>query len=155
MKRFLLIIALLLSAVTLTNAQSGFNVNKLFDGRYKHSSNATEIVVKGRQADALNLRLYHSMSIVNDAQAARFVEQLVIKDGARANSKEVEYRGGHLYYGFYVFNRKDDDDCNRYILYLNQNLAHKQPVNDKVMMIYLESDQNSRYIKKLIKNSEI
>jgi len=129
-------------------AQEGLNINRLFDGRFKKATGATEIIVTGHQAREIGLTVYHSLSVTDMGQA-ELIESLVAKDGARAIDKEVEYRNGQLYYGFYSMKKKKREN-NRYIFYLNQNLARKSPKNT-VTLIYMEGSANAEKIKKLIR----
>jgi hypothetical protein len=85
---------------------------------------------------------------VTDKTQAEIIENLVVKDGAQAVDKEVEYRNGQLYYGFYTMKKMKSD--NRYIFYLNQNLARKSPKN-AVTLIYMEGRASANEIKKLIR----
>lgn len=147
MKRITIIIMTCLLTTMATMAQTGLNINRLFDGRYKKAAGATEIIVTGVQAREIGLTIYHSLSVTDKSQA-ELVEGLVIKDGAQAIDKEVEYRNGQLYYGFYMMKKSKRD--NRYIFYLNQNLARKSPKNI-VTLIYMEGLASQDEIKKLIR----
>ncbi len=147
MKRITIIIMTCLLTTMAAMAQTGLNINRLFDGRYKKAAGATEIIVTGVQAREIGLTIYHSLSVTDKSQA-ELVEGLVIKDGAQAIDKEVEYRNGQLYYGFYMMKKSKRD--NRYIFYLNQNLARKSPKNI-VTLIYMEGLASQDEIKKLIR----
>ena len=61
---------------------------------------------------------------------------------------QVEYRNGQLYYGFYTMPKRKSE--NRYIFFLNQNLARKTPKN-AVTLIYMEGEASADKIKKLIR----
>ncbi len=147
MKRIIIIILTCLLTTMAVMAQNGLNINRLFDGRYKKAAGATEIIVTGRQAREIGLTVYHSVSVTDKTQA-EIIENLVVKDGVQAVDKEVEYRNGQLYYGFYVLSRQHSS--NRYIFFLNQNLARKAPKNN-VTLIYMEGKVNADKIKKLIR----
>ena len=147
MKRTTIIILACLLTSMAAMAQKGLNINRLFDGRFKKSTGATEIIVTGYQAREIGLVIYHSLS-VTDKNQAELVESLVVKDGVQAVDKEVEFRNGQLYYGFYTMKKNKSD--NRYIFYLNQNLARKSPKN-VVTLIYMEGPADSERIKKLIR----
>ena len=147
MKRITIIILTCLLTFMAAMAQSGLNINRLFDGRYKKSAGATEIIVTGVQAREIGLTVYHSVSVTDKTQA-EIIENLVVKDGIQAIDKEVEYRNGQLYYGFYTLKKNKRD--NRYIFYLNQNLARKSPKNT-VTLIYMEGEASAEKIKKLIR----
>ena len=148
MKRFSLIIFISILATLPVLAQSGLNINSLFDGRYKKDPNATELIVTGSGAKEINLKVYHSLKVTQKSQQ-NLVESLVVKDGVKAVDKEVEYRNGQLYYGFYCLPATKNGE-NRYIFYLNQNLAHKAPKN-MVTLIYMEGKATPEQIKQLIR----
>ena len=147
MKTVLFIMVLTLLAVTPAQAQKGFNINALLNGRFKHSPHATEIVVTGSKAAKIGLDVYHSLSMT-DMALTPIIMKAVKADGVKATTKEVEYRGGSLYYGFYVFT--SPKGYNRFVFYLDQSLARKQPVS-KVTLIYMAGNVSSDYIKKLIR----
>jgi len=147
MKRTTIIILACMLTTMAAMAQTGLNINHLFDGRYKKAAGATEIIVTGSQAHEIGLTIYHSISVTEKAQA-EIIENLVVKDGAKAIDKEVEYRNGQLYYGFYTLPKYKRS--NRYIFFLNQNLARKSPKN-VVTLIYMEGEASAERIKKLIR----
>lgn len=128
-------------------AQKGLYINSLFDGRFKKATGATEIIVTGYQAREIGLDVYHSLSVTDKGQA-ELVESLVVKDGVQAIDKEVEFRSGQLYYGFYTMKKAKGN--NRYIFYLNQRLARKSPKN-VITLIYMEGEASVEQIKKLIR----
>ena len=97
----------------------------------------------------MGLNTYHSISLNNaKKQDVSSIVELVIKDGAQAIDKDVEYRNGQLYYGFYTL--KPNKRNKRYIFYLNQNLARKSPKNI-VTVIYMEGKKSPEEVKKLIR----
>lgn len=147
MKRITIIILTCLLTSMAAMAQKGLNINRLFDGRYKKAAGATEIIVTGVQAREIGLTVYHSVSVTDKTQA-EIIESLVVKDGVQSIDKEVEYRNGQLYYGFYTLKKNKGE--NRYIFYLNQNLARKSP-KSVVTLIYMEGEASADKIKKLIR----
>ncbi len=147
MKRTTIIFLTFLLTTMAAIAQNGLNIERLFDGRYKKAAGATEIIVTGSQAREIGLTIYHSVSVTDKTQA-EIIENLVVKDGVQAIDKEVEYRNGQLYYGFYTMPKHKRN--NRYIFFLNQNLARKSPKN-AVTLIYMEGSASAGKIKKLIR----
>lgn len=153
MKRKFLITIMVLMVSLAAMAQSGLQINALFDGRFRKSPKAVEIVVTGKEANTIKLTTYRSLSLTDDNEAAVLMESLVVKDGVTAIDKEVEYRGGKLYYGFYTLTPikvGKKSQLNRYIFYLNQNLHRNNPEN-KVTLIYMEGWASAEYIKGLIR----
>lgn len=148
MKRISIIIIICTVATLPAIAQSGLHINSLFDGRFKKDPNATELIVTGAGARDINLKVYHSLKVTQKSHQ-NLIESLVVKDGVKAVDKEVEYRSGQLYYGFYTL-PPTKSKTNRYIFYLNQNLAHNSPKN-MVTLIYMEGKATAEQIKKLIR----
>ena len=148
MKRITIIITVLALTTLPAVAQSGLNINALFDGRYKKNPYATELIVTGPSAQEIGLEVYHSLKVTEKEQQD-LIERLVSKDGATAIDKEVQLRNGKLYYGFYTLS-KTKKGRNRYIFFLNQNLAKNAPKN-MVTLIYMEGNASPEKIKKLIR----
>lgn len=156
MKRIIIILLTGLLTASAAMAQEGLNINKLFDKNLKtdewvtHELNGiTEIIVTGKKAKEMGLSTYHSVSIKSGTKQEREpFEKLVLKDGAQALDKDVEYRNGQLYYGFFTL--KPNKHNKRYIFYLNQNLAKKSPKNI-VTVIYMEGKKSPEEVKKLIR----
>ena len=148
MKRITIIIAVMALATLPVLAQSGLHINSLFDGRFKKNPYAAEYIVTGPAASDIDLEIYHSLKVTEKEQQD-LIESLVTKDGATAIDKEVQLRNGKLYYGFYTLS-KTKKGRNRYIFFLNQNLAKKSPKN-MVTLIYMEGTASPEQIKKLIR----
>lgn len=146
MKRAILILVAVAAILPFSiNAQTGLKINDLFGKHYRDMEGVSETMVKGRMQD-MNLSLYHSMTFTDHSELAPTIEKLVASDGAAAQSKEVRYKNGRLYYGFYQLSRKADG-TNRYILYLNRHL-----VGDKrIMLLYLEGKASVDEVKKILK----
>jgi len=140
---FLLFVALM--AALPAAAQTGLNVNALFDGRYRNNKSAVETIIKGEQLSKYNLTTYHSLTLTGLPDAATEIERLVAKDGANSLSKEVSYRQGRIYYGFYSL--PDYKGLHRYLFYLNQNLNK----GNKILLIYIDGVAGTAYVKKLLK----
>ena len=148
MKQITIILTMMALATMPVLAQSGLNINSLFDGRYKTNPYAAEYIVTGPAAWEIDLEVYHSLKVTQKEQQD-LIESLVNKDGATAIDKEVQLRNGKLYYGFYTLS-KTKKGRNRYIFFLNQNLAKKSPKN-MVTLIYMEGKATPTQIKKLIR----
>lgn len=156
MKRIGIIIMACLLTTIVSMAQEGLNINKLFDKDLKAKEwvtierhGVTEILVNGNKAKEMGLSIYHSLSVAQGTKSQwEPIEKLVEKDAAQALDKDVEYRNGQLYYGFYTL--KPNKRNKRYIFYLNQNLARKSPKN-VVTVIYMEGKKSPEEVKKLIR----
>ena len=156
MKRSIFIILTCLLTYMMAMAQQGLNINRLFNEDLKTDewvtqelNGKTEIIVTGKKAREMGLSTYHSISLNNGKKQDREnIESLVKKDGAQAIDKDVEFRNGQLYYGFYTL--KPNKNNKRYIFYLNQNLSRKSPKN-VVTVIYMEGKKSPEEVKKLIR----
>ena len=156
MKRSLFIILTCLLTYMTSVAQQGLNINRLFNENLKTDewvtqelNGKTEIIVTGKKAKEMGLSTYHSISLNSGKKQDREnIEALVLKDGTQALDKDVEYRNGQLYYGFYTL--KPIKSNKRYIFYLNQNLSRKSPKNI-VTVIYMEGKKSPEEVKKLIR----
>lgn len=151
MKKLLMLFIAGVASVT-AMAQSGLNINALFDGRYLDCPQATETIVKGQQLAGTGLSLYHSLTLVDMPDEARSVEALVTRDGAKAFDREVSYRNGGLYYGFYQLSDPSTMhlpglSTNRYILFLNMHRAK----GNKIIVIYLEGEASHDEVKQILK----
>lgn len=144
MKHLIIIFIAMIASLTAA-AQTGLNVDALFDGRYRDNKSAVETIIKGEQLRKYDLSTYHSLTLADMPEAAAEIEQLVEKDGARAISREVSYRQGHLYYGFYQL--PPYKGLSRHLFYLNQNLNK----GNKIMLIYLDGIATTEFVKKLLK----
>lgn len=151
MKRIFTIMLLCAMFSVSALAQSGLHVNKLFS-KYRKMPNAVEVYVTGQEAERLKLSLYRSLTLTSYVDGDLLLEPSVVKDGVSALDKEVEYRDGKLYYGFYTLPARKfgNETVNRYLFYLNQNLANKKSVN-KITIIYLEGKADADFIKSLIR----
>ena len=148
MKRITILITVMALTILPVLAQSGLHINSLFDGRYKTNPYAAECIVTGPAAWEIDLEVYHSLKVTQKEQQD-LIESLVNKDGATAVDKEVQLRNGKLYYGFYTLS-KTKKGRNRFIFFLNQNLAKQSPRN-MVTLIYMEGKASPAQIKKLIR----
>jgi len=104
MKRIILLLFIHLAAMIggMAWAQTGLPIDALFHGNYKDAPSSTEIVVTGKRAASMGLTVYRSLTINAGCNAADQVRRVVIRQGTQAASREVEYRQGNLYYGYYA-----------------------------------------------------
>ncbi len=147
MKRIILTTVIAAMCAVTAMAQSGLKIATLLGGNLGKQAGYTEIVVTGSKAAQVGLDVYHSLATTVAANVPA-MERAVTSDGSKAVSKEVEYRGGHLYYGYYVLPRKNG--TGRFIFFLNQSLAHSNP-QQNATLIYMEGNVSSAQIKRLIK----
>lgn len=145
-KALLIIIAASAFFPLCMHAQSGLNINKIFTDHYRDMKGATETMVVKDQLRNMNLSLYHSITFKDHPELGGTIERLVAADGAKAASKEVRYKNGHLYYGFYSLGATAGG-LNRYIIYLNGHLNG----DNRIMLLFLEGKAKSEQVKKMLK----
>lgn len=145
MKRLLTLTLIGLLVALAAAAQKGLGINELFDGRFRSDSDVKETIIKSSDLEDYDLTLYHSLTLTGKPDLVGIIEPLVSRDGTSASDREVSYRNGHLYYGFYSLRPKGDK--NRYIVYLNQHPAG----GNKIILIYLEGEASADKVKKMIK----
>lgn len=144
MKRLIILATIILAAAVTSLAQEGLDINSLFDGRFRTVDSAQETIISGGDLEAYDIDLYHSLTLRAMPDAAAVIEPLVTRDGARAADREVSFRDGALYYGFYTLPKRKG--VNRYIIYLNQHPAG----GDKIILLYLEGKASAATVRKLI-----
>ncbi|OKY86333.1 MAG: hypothetical protein BHV69_02640 [Bacteroidales bacterium 52_46] len=126
-------------------AQDRLNIGALFDGRYHDEPRASETQISGDKLERYALSLYRSLTLTDYPEAAADIEPLVTRDAAKAVDREVSYRDGGLYYGFYQL--KPSGVKQRYLFYLNQN----RNGGNKIILIYLEGMASRDKIKEMLK----
>lgn len=127
-------------------AQTGLNINKIFSDSYRNIKGAAETWLVSDELRDFDLSIYHSISFKNQAELGYAIEKLVATDGANAVSKEVRYKSGHLYYGFYVL-APQKRGWHRYIIYLNDHLNG----GNRILLLYMEGKANAGQVKKMLK----
>lgn len=147
MIRLIHLIVLLAIASTMW-PQEGLQVNSLFDGRYRDNPAASETILSGSALSDYELQRYHGLTLSGTPDAADKIEPIVTRDGATAINREVSYRSGRLYYGFYQLPRRNG--LNRYLFYINQHVGKSG--GDNIVIIYLEGKARRETIMKMLKN---
>lgn len=145
MKRLIAILMLMCAGTSAMLAQDKLNVGELFDGRYHDEPRASETQITGDRLAKYSLTLYRSLTLTDMPEAAAIIAPLVIRDAAKAVDREVSYRDGGLYYGFYQLQPRHSVE--RYLFYLNQNLNK----GNKIILIYLEGSASREKIKAMLK----
>lgn len=126
-------------------AQDRLNIGALFDGRYHDEPRASETLIKGDKLSNYSLSLYRSLTLTDMPEAAAEIVPLVTRDAAKAEDREVSYRDGGLYYGFYQLKARAGKNC--YLFYLDQN----RNGGNKIILIYLEGYASRDKIKQMLK----
>lgn len=144
MKKILLILILTILMPVSANA-GGLAIDVLFTEKVVSDPAVTAVTVSGSKAKRYRLAKYRSVSVASDSPIAANVEKRVRADGAKAASKEVSYKKGKLYYGFYTL--QPSSTGNRYIVYLNSTLTGGR----NVTLIYMEGQASEEDVRKLMK----
>lgn len=142
----LLIAAVAIVTATPSSAQTDLAIIQVMESSFKDDPSATRTLIKGGRLEKYDLSLYHGVTIENREAVVAEIEPIVLKDATKAVSREVNYRNGHLYYGFFRFKRRKSG-TNRYLFYLNDYLKG----GNKLILIYMEGFATPDEIKKMLK----
>ena len=149
MKKILLILFILLCAALPSAAQTGLEINKIFNGRFSSDPAVTETLLSGSSKILKKNKLTVFATFKGPAANYRSeVEKAVLADGASAIGKNVRYKEGKLYYALFILRpvKAAGKTLNRYLYYLN-NSANK---GANVMVAYLEGTLNEQEVSALI-----
>ena len=141
--KHVLLITLLTFALGQAAAQTGLNIDSAFDGRFRSSPAAVETEISGSPLKNSALDIYRSITLTDPALTGD-IEAMVLKDGADAETRQVRYIEGRLYYAYYIF--KPVVHYRRYLLVLNSFLKGGK----KMTLIYMAGEATPEQIKKLI-----
>ena len=143
MSQILLLFTLLAIAFGQAAAQTGLNIDSAFDGRFRSSPDAVETEISGKTLKNSALDIYRSITLTEPALTSE-IEALVLKDGAAAETRQVRYIEGRLYYAYYIF--KPVDNYRRYLFFINGFLKGGK----KMTLIYMAGEATPEPINKLI-----
>ena len=104
-------------------AQEGLNVAEFFSDAYTGNPKVTLVSMSYDKVEKNGMRKYRSISV---------------------ESKEVSYREGQLYFGFYSMGGKRS--ARRYLLYLNRRPKGKE----KTTLIFIEGNLSDAEVKRMI-----
>ena len=147
MKKLLILMAVTVASAFALQAQKGLNVAKVFQGCYAKMPDAVVTYLTGDAVEKYDLSLYRSLAVTCDAATANEVEQLVLKDGLTATSKETVYRGGRLKFGSFTLPKRNY--LNRYLFYVNKD-ADSGKSTARIVVVYMSGDASPEKVKKLI-----
>lgn len=128
------------------SAQSGLNVAPYLSDKFTDNPDVTYVSLSGNQLSAAGLSAYKSISETADDELGAAILNAVTKDGASAVTKEVSYKNGQLYFGFYSMGGTAKKK--RYLFYLNRRAIGKR----KSTLIYIEGNLSEKEVKALIEN---
>lgn len=151
MTRILLTLMFLVSAVLPLSAQSGLDINKVFNGKYSDDPKVTETYITGNNnyLRKHNLSVFASFRGPADTYASK-IQKMVLTDAAKAIGKNVRYKSGKLYFGFYILKpeARGQKKINRYIYYLNTAASG----GTNVLLVYMEGTASEGAVSKLIQD---
>ncbi|MDE6533943.1 MAG: hypothetical protein K2M27_10500 [Muribaculaceae bacterium] len=145
MKRILFIIVAVMVGGMSANAQEGLDVAAFFTEAYTSNPKVTMVSFSGERLESRGMAKYKSISVTDDSALSDKIARAVGKDGSRSESKEVSYKDGMLYFGFYFMGGTGKE--RRYLLYLDRRAVGK----DKTTLIYIEGNLDMASVKRLIK----
>lgn len=128
-------------------AQDRLEIASFLNDGIEHAPQAqvTTVSITGKQLKQHNLSIYRSISVTGDQELTRQIERAVTHDGAKADSREVSFKDGRLYFGFYTLPPHDKE--NRYIFYLNS-----EPTGgNKTTLIYIQGKASPEKIQEMLK----
>ena len=147
MKKFFMIVILILGWAMETWSQKNLQIAELFNGSYKRKDNAIEVVVKGRQLERYRLNVFRSLTIKNDPKDFERIERLVKQDEAKALSKETGHIGERLYYAFYCV--PPEGEYYRYLFYRHSSLRKTE--SNELTLIDMEGNVTMDELKVMFK----
>lgn len=127
------------------SAQAGLNVAPFFTESYASNPDVTMVSYSGEDLEAKGISKYKSIAVADNKALSDKIYKAVAKDGSLARSKEVVYKEGILYFGFYSMGGKGRH--RKYLLYLNRRPTGKE----KTTLIYIEGDLDAETVKKMLK----
>lgn len=144
MRRIFIFLIGIISISLSSFAQKGLNVEPYFSDSFVETSGVTLVSLNYRPEENSGMRKYRSISVVDQPQLADRIKGAVMKDGASSKSKEVSFKDGELYFGFYAMGGRGAS--RRYLLFLN-----RRPKGvEKTTLIYIEGDLDELAVKSII-----
>lgn len=149
MRRITILIILVLSVLPKVLAQESLDISPFFSHDFFEKNGVTTLTVKGEKLKDTGISTYRSITVTGNDEGSDQLAQAVKHDGAKALTREVSYRDGKLYFGFYVL--KPHASLNRYILYLDRTEGEER----KTTLIYLEGTADTQKIKKFLNKKDV
>lgn len=149
MKRLLTTLLLVICVATFASAQTGLEINKIFNGKYASDPNVSETMMSGEHRYLKSHRLTVLATFKGPAaRYAEIVEPKVMADGDKAVGRNVAYRKGKLHFAFFILPPVKDNNgrMNRYLYYLNNAVEGK----DDIMVLYFEGPLSEQGAANLI-----
>ena len=149
MRRATILIIILLSVLPKVLSQENLNIAPFFSSEFFEKNGVSTLTVTGDNLKNTGIATYRSLTVTGNDEGSDQLSQAVKHDGATAQTREVSYRDGKLYFGFYVL--KPRAALNRYLLYLDRNESGER----KTTLIYLEGKGDTNKIKKFLNKKDL
>lgn len=155
MKRMLLVAIGLFAALTVL-AQSGFQVNPVFDGKLVPKSRIEETYIEGSQLSPYKLRVFRSVKFTVTESEFSEIQARLLEDARGAADRQTDYAGGKLCYAVLRFPVKVRSTRNDTSLvdgskYLCLQAARKGD-GYQVTLVYMSGDATLEDLKAIFAN---
>ena len=151
MKRSIIAFMLLLTVSAMASAQTGLEINQIFNGKYAGDPKVTETMISGSH----QFLRHHVLNVFSTFKGpavkyALIIEPLVLADGAKSIGRNIRYKEGKLHYAFFMLRplTENGEKINRFLYYLN-NLPQK---GNNMMVLYLEGTISQNEANSLIQS---
>ena len=154
MKRILLALMALFAVLPLS-AQSGFEINPVFNGKLVPSSRIKETEIIGSQLAPYKLRTFRSVKFLATTDEFSRIQALLLQDGKKAEDRQTEYARGVLTYALFHFRAEVRSTRNEMRTEGNKYLCLQAfPKGDRydVTLVYMSGDATLEELKQLFKN---
>ncbi|MDO4461581.1 MAG: DUF6108 family protein [Bacteroidia bacterium] len=130
-KRLTILFFVLTTLCSISYAQEGLNINKIFENPNEYDGYTDEVRIKGKALKQYNLTFFHSLTLSGSNETADIMESLARKDSEGAESIKEIVRGNRTMAIYCQLPpKKPSDDINRFILF--------RRTDDNAMLVYVE-----------------
>ena len=155
MKRMILVAIGLFATLTVL-AQSGFQVNPVFDGKLVPKSRMEETFIEGSQLSPYKLRVFRSVKFTVTEPEFSEIQARLLEDARGAADRQTDYAGGKLCYAVLRFPVKVRSTRNDTSLvdgskYLCLQAARKGD-GYQVTLVYMSGDATLEDLKAIFAN---
>lgn len=155
MKRMILIAIGLFATLTVL-AQSGFQVNPVFNGKLVPKSRMEETFIEGSQLSPYKLRVFRSVKFTVTESEFSEIQTRLLEDARGAADRQTDYAGGKLCYAVLRFPVKVRSTRNDTSLvdgskYLCLQAARKGD-GYQVTLVYMSGDATLEDLKTIFAN---
>lgn len=120
---------LLIMFCAAASAQSGLNIEEIFENAEDYAGTTNEVRIKGKSLKQYKLTYFHSLTLNFSKKTADIMEDMVRKDSEKAESIKEVKRGDRTV-GLYLQLPFESDE-KRFILF-------RRPTEDNALLVYVE-----------------